>query len=183
MITPTVSQARRDRLTKDGAIIHDVEFLHTPNDSWVHAVLHRWEDVTTKMRVWEMTQYDRILMLDGDSTLLKSLDGVFNELAAQLLATKPSSDTNLPPTYLVASSPKVWDFSHSFPPTHGKGLKGAGNMNAGFFILAPSLPAFKYYKELLNTPNSLDPRYPEQNLINYAHRWDGPMPWRELPYT
>ncbi|KAF1828029.1 nucleotide-diphospho-sugar transferase [Decorospora gaudefroyi] len=183
MVTPTVSQARRDRLTKDSAIIHDVEFLHTPNDSWVHAALHRWDDVMTKMRVWEMTQYDRILMLDGDSMLLKSLDGVFDEQAAQLLATKPSNNTNLPPTYLVASNSEVWDSSHSFPPTHGTGLKGAGNMNAGFFILAPSLPAFEYYKELLNTPNSFDPRYPEQNLINYAHRWDGPMPWRELPYT
>ncbi|KAI4658106.1 hypothetical protein J4E81_005493 [Alternaria sp. BMP 2799] len=183
MVTPSVSQARRDRLAKDGAIVHAVEFLHTENDSWVHAELHRWDDVMTKLRVWEMTQYDRILVMDGDSMLLKNLDGVFDDPGAQLLATKPTNETNLPSTYLLASNSEVWDSTHSFPPGHGTGLKKAGKMNAGFFILAPSLDAFNYYKELLNTPNSFDPRYPEQNLMNYAHRWDGPMPWREIAYT
>jgi len=183
MVTPTVSEARRDRLKKDGAIIHTVEFLHTVNDSWVHPEKHRWDDVMTKMRVWEMTQYNRILMLDGDSMLLKSLDGVFDDPGAQLLATKPSDDSDLPPTYLLASNSEVWDSSHTFPPTYTTGIKDVGYMNAGFFILAPSLPAFEYYKKLLNTPNSFDPRYPEQNLMNYAHRWDGPMPWREIAYT
>lgn len=183
MVTPTVTQARRDRLEKDGAIVHAVEFLHTANDSWVHPEVHRWDDVMTKLRVWEMTQYDRIVVMDGDSMLLKNLDPVFDDPAAQLLATKPSNDTDLPSTYLLASNSEVWDSSHTFPPTHGTGLKGPGNMNAGFFILAPSLPVFEYYKTLLNTPGSFDPRYPEQNLINHAHRWDGPMPWREIAYT
>lgn len=183
MVTPTVSQSRRDRLKKDGAIVHAVEFLHTANDGWVHPEVHRWDDVMTKLRVWEMTQYDRIVVLDGDSMLLKNLDPVFDDPGAQLLATKPSNQTDLPSTYLLASNSEVWDSTHSFPPTHGTGLKGPGNMNAGFFILAPSLPVFEYYKSLLDTPGSFDPRYPEQNLINYAHRWDGPMPWREIAYT
>jgi alpha-N-acetylglucosamine transferase len=183
MVTPSVSQARRDRLEKDGAKLHAVEFLHTPNDSWIHAEKKRWDDVMTKMRVWEMTQYDRILMLDGDSMLVKSLDGVFDDPAAQVLQTKPSNDTTLPSTYLVASNSEVWDSTHTFPPTHGTGLKRPGVMNAGFFILAPSLPAFELYKTLIDTPHSFDPKYPEQNLINYVHRWDGPMPWQELAYT
>ncbi|KAL1801567.1 hypothetical protein ACET3X_001909 [Alternaria dauci] len=183
MVTPTVSQSRRDRLEKDGAIVHAVEFLHTPNDGWVHPKLHRWDDVMTKLRVWEMTQYDRIVVMDGDSMLLKNLDPVFDDPAAQILATKPSNDTNLPSTYLLASNSEVWDSTHTFPPTHGTGLKKPGKMNAGFFILAPSLDVFEYYKTLLDTPNSFDPKYPEQNLMNHAHRWDGPMPWRELAYT
>lgn len=35
MVTPSVSQSRRDRLKKDGAIIYPVEFLHTLNDGWI----------------------------------------------------------------------------------------------------------------------------------------------------
>ena len=183
MVTPSVSQARRDQLKKDGAIVHAVEFLHTVNDSWVQPEENRWQDLMTKLRVWEMTQYDRIVMLDGDSMLLRNLDAVFDDPGAQLLATKPSNQTGLPSTYLLAANSEVWDSRHSFPPTHSSGLKGPGYMNAGFFILAPSLPAFDYYKSLLNTPGSFDPQYFEQNLINYAHRWDGPMPWREIAYT
>ncbi|CAE7030192.1 hypothetical protein CFE70_004081 [Pyrenophora teres f. teres 0-1] len=183
MVTPSVGPARRERLKKDGAIVYAVEFLHTQNDSWIHPEKHRWDDVMTKMRVWEMTQYDRILMLDGDSMLIRSLDGVFDDPGAQLMSTKPSDEPGLPSTYLLASLSEVWDSSHSFPPGPTTGLKEIGYMNAGFFILAPSLAAFEYYKSLMNTPGSFDPKYPEQNLINHAHRWDGPMPWREVSYT
>jgi alpha-N-acetylglucosamine transferase len=56
-------------------------------------------------------------------------------------------------------------------------------MNAGFFMLAPSIPAFKFYTSFLSIPNSFDPILPEQNLINLAHKWSGPMPWREVAYT
>ncbi|KAH7123565.1 nucleotide-diphospho-sugar transferase [Dendryphion nanum] len=187
MVTPTVSQSRRDRLRKDGAIIYPVEFLHTKNDTWIKAELHRWDDVMTKLRVWEMTQYDRILMVDGDTMLRSSLDGVFDDPGAQILATKEHTtnhgDVPLPETYLLASLSEVWDSTHSFPPGDGTGLKKMGMMNAGFFMLAPSLKAFEYYKSLMDTPGSFDPKYPEQNLMNHAHRWTGPMPWREVSYT
>ncbi|KAF1828943.1 nucleotide-diphospho-sugar transferase [Decorospora gaudefroyi] len=184
MVTPSVSRSRRDRLKRDGAIVYPVEFLHTENDDWIHAELRRWDDVITKLRVWEMIQYDRILMLDGDSMLLKRLDGVFDDPGAQLLATKPHPpNETLPETYLLASNSEVWDSTHKFPPADGTGLKKIGRMNAGFFILAPSLAAFEHYKSFLSTPGAFDPKYPEQNLMNHVHRWDGPMPWREIAYT
>jgi alpha-N-acetylglucosamine transferase len=192
MVTPTVSESRRARLKKDGAIIYPVEFLHTENDGWIKAQQHRWDDVMTKMRVWEMTQYSRILMLDGDTMLRSSLDGVFDDPGAQILRTKDTRSLNytalpgeapLPETYLLSSLSEVWDSSHTFPPGEGTGLKTIGYMNAGFFIMAPSLPAFEYYKSLMDIENSFKPEYPEQNLMNFAHRWDGPMPWREVAYT
>jgi alpha-N-acetylglucosamine transferase len=134
--------------------------------------------------VWEMLQYDRILMLDGDSMLLKSLDGVFDDPHAHPLRTKPhAANETLPETYLLASNSEVWDSTHTFPPADGTGLKEISHMNAGFFILQPSLSAFSYYKSLIATPHSFDPKYPEQNLMNFAHRWDGAMPWREIAYT
>lgn len=53
-------------------------------------------------------------------------------------------------------------------------------MNAGFFVLAPSEAMFKYYSFLLDQPGLFDPAYPEQNLLNYAHRVDGRMPWQDI---
>jgi len=191
MCAPNVSKSRKDRLKKDGAIIHEVDFLHTPNDGWISPEQHRWDDVMTKMRVWEMTQYSRILMLDGDVMLRSSLDGVFDDPGAQIMRTKSGPSVNykplkgeaaLPETYLLASLSEPWDSSHDFPPMEGTGIKVVGYMNAGFFMLAPSLDAFKYYVSLLDIPDSFDPRYPEQNLMNKAHEWSGPMPWREMDY-
>ncbi|KAF2271254.1 nucleotide-diphospho-sugar transferase [Westerdykella ornata] len=188
MVTPSVSEARRARLRQDGAIVYPVEFLET--DDWVKAEQHRWDDVMTKMRAWEMTQYSRILVLDGDTMLRKPLDGVFDDPGAQIRQTKQldnytalEGEAPLPPTYLLASLSEVADSTHEFPPGVGTGLKTIGYMNAGFFMLAPSIESFNYYVSLLKIPGSFDPKYPEQNLINKAHQWDGPMPWTELSYT
>ncbi|KAF2714788.1 glycosyltransferase family 8 protein [Pleomassaria siparia CBS 279.74] len=190
MVAPGVSQSRRDRLNKDGAIIHPVELLHTKNDTWISIDVPRWDEVLTKLRIWQMTQYSRILMLDGDSMLLGCLDGVFDDPGAQLLQTKQVVDdylplpgeAPLPKTYLLASLSEVWDSSHEFPPKEGTGLKDVGMFNAGFFIMAPSLDVFHYYTSWLDIEGSFDPKFPEQNLMNKAHKWDGPMPWRELDY-
>ena len=54
MVTPTVSESRRKRLIRDGAIVYPVEFLRSES-KWVHAAEERWNDVMTKLRVWEMT--------------------------------------------------------------------------------------------------------------------------------
>lgn len=189
MVTPSVSESRRSRLAKDGAIIHLVDFLHVDNDEWIHAAEHRWDDVMTKLRAWEMTEYSRILMLDGDTMLRLPLDGVFGDPGAKIRPTKQldnitqlEGEATLPSTYLLGSLSEVWDSSHEFPPTDGTGLKKYGKMNAGFMLLAPSQATFDYYRSLLGIPNSFDPKYPEQNLLNHAHRWDGPMPWTEVDY-
>ncbi|KAL5115571.1 hypothetical protein ACEQ8H_006547 [Pleosporales sp. CAS-2024a] len=189
MVTPSVSQSRRTRLEKDGAIVYPVEFLRSTS-RWAKAEDPRWDDVMTKLRVWEMTQYSRILVMDGDSMLLHPLDGIFNDPATKIQTTKQldnytaiKGEAPLPPTYLLASLSEVWDSTHDFPPTHGTGLKKPGYMNAGFFLLAPSLAAFNHYKSFLEIPNSFDPKYPEQNLLNQVHAWGGPMPWKEVSYT
>jgi alpha-N-acetylglucosamine transferase len=189
MVTPSVSHSRRHRLKLDGAIVYPVEFLRSKS-RWAKAEDPRWEDVMTKLRVWEMTQYSRILVMDGDSMLVRPLDGVFDDPAAQIQPTKQldnytalEGEAPLPSTYLLASLSEVWDSTHEFPPTHGTGLKQKGFLNAGFFLLAPSIEAFNHYSSFLEIPKSFDPKYPEQNLMNQIHNWDGPMPWKELSYT
>ncbi|KAJ4296397.1 hypothetical protein N0V90_006442 [Kalmusia sp. IMI 367209] len=190
MVTPSVSQSRRDRLAKDGAIVYPVQFLHVENDSWIRAAQHRWDDVMAMLRAWEMTQYSRILMLDGDTMLRLPLDGIFSDPGAEVRETRLldnntalDGEARLPPNYLLGSLSEVLDSKHDFPPKDGTGLKSIGKMNAGFMVLTPSQSTFNYYVSLLNITDAFDPKYPVQNLLNYAHRWDGPMPWTEVSYT
>jgi len=190
MVTPSVSESRRRRLAKDGAIIHSVDFLHVENDGWIKAEEHRWDDVITKLRAWQMTKYSRILMLDGDTMLRRPLDGVFHDKGVRVCKPKHldsytvlDGEAPLPPSYVMASLSEVSDSNHEFPPHEGTGIKRPGKMNAGFFMISPSLPVFEYYRSLLSISNAFDPKHPEQNLFNFAHRWDGPMPWTEVDYT
>ncbi|KAI7614749.1 hypothetical protein KC319_g19805, partial [Hortaea werneckii] len=50
------------------------------------------------------------------------------------------------------------------------------------FVFTPSKVLFEYYLSLLKLPGRFDPGFPEQNLLNYAHRRDGNMPWKPLWY-
>lgn len=191
MVTPSVTQHRRERLEKDGATVMLVDFVHGTNDHWITGGDPRWADLMTKFRVWQLTQYEKVLLLDGDSMLRSSLDGVFEDPATEVQktdlnhpnATVLPGQKPFPESYVLAAGSEVWDSNHEFPPFHGGGLKGYGYFNAGFFIMKPSLAAFDYYTSLLDIPNSFDPTYMEQNLLNFAHRWDGPMPWKEISYT
>ncbi|KAF2030693.1 nucleotide-diphospho-sugar transferase, partial [Setomelanomma holmii] len=190
MVTPAVSESRRARLRKDGAVIHPVDLLQSETH-WEKPEHERWNDVMSKLRVLEMTQYSRILMLDGDIMLLHPLDGIFDDPAAQIRDTQQIEEypplegvaAPLPPTYLMASLSEIDNSNHEFPPTPTTGIKTPGYFNAGFFMVAPSLAVSNYYRSLLNTPDSFDSKYPEQNLLNTAHDWSGPMPWQELSYT
>ncbi|KAF1921543.1 nucleotide-diphospho-sugar transferase [Ampelomyces quisqualis] len=189
MVTPSVSKSRRDRLERDGAIVYPVEYLHI-DKSWARPAQPQWIDIFTKLRVWEMTQYSRVLLMDTDSMLVRPLDGIFQDPAAQIQPTKHMENYTaiegvapLPPTHLLASLSEVWDSYHEFPPADGTGLKKYGYFNAGFFMLAPSIAAFNHYRSFLDIPNSFDSKYMEQNLLNQIHAWGGPMPWQELNYT
>ena len=191
MVPPTVSKVRCDRLTKDGAIVYPVEFLPGADAEWLKIEEHRWDEIFTKLRVLEMTQYNRILLLDGDSMVRAPLDPVFDDPHAKLLKTKDPKDVGyeaqpgeapLPETYLLISGSEVWDSNHATPPTDESGLKKVGYFNAGFFMVAPSTAAFNYYKSFLGIPGRFDPKYQEQNLLNKAHEWKSPMPWREFKY-
>lgn len=50
----------------------------------------------------------------------------------------------------------------------------------GFFVFEPNLELLGYYISLTDTPGRFEPELPEQNLLNYAHRPDGNMPWIHL---
>ncbi|KAF2262108.1 nucleotide-diphospho-sugar transferase, partial [Lojkania enalia] len=188
IVTPDVSESRRKRLRKDGATVRPIDFVHGKSDSWLHPGESRWNDIMSKLRAWEMTEYSRILMLDGDIILLHRLDGIFNDPSTAPLLTNrdietPQDEPDLPSSYLLASIGEVSGADHPFPPTWDNGLKKPGYFCAGLFMLQPNKQIFKYYTALLDIPNRFDPKYMEQALLNYAHRWDGPMPWKELDYT
>lgn len=70
-----VNKEKRDRLQSDSAQV--IEWSDFRVD-WVRSTESRWADALTKLRLWEMVQYDLIVFLDGDSVLTRSLDGILS---------------------------------------------------------------------------------------------------------
>lgn len=69
LVTPEVSEAKRERLRMDGAII--VEAPPFEVASWFQIPNVQWRSVLAKMRVLELTQFERVLLLDGDTQLTR----------------------------------------------------------------------------------------------------------------
>ncbi|KAK0390499.1 hypothetical protein NLU13_0003 [Sarocladium strictum] len=183
MCGPRVGEAHKERLRQDGAIIHTVDVPHTPNDGWISPEESRWGDIMGKLHAWELEEYSRILLLDGDIILQSPLDDIFNDPGVVTMRTKSgigrkSDEPDLPDEYLLCGFMELNSRDHDWPPSD-RG-RTPGYFNAGFFMLQPNKKIYKYFIGLLDIPNRFDSRYMEQNLLNYAHRWDGAMPWKEI---
>lgn len=186
LVTDKVSEEKRSRLRRDGAIVVPAEYIRA---EWVHTETSTWQDVMTKLRLWELTQFERICFLDGDTVLAEPLDGVFQDPA---VASRPTlqkkkqifeDEAEMPMNFSFAGVPEM-NRKHHFPPVDDQGdFPNINYLNAGFFVFEPSLTTLDYYFSLMNTVDKFNPQFPEQNLLNYAHRRDGNMPWQQLGNT
>lgn len=183
LVTPEVSAAKRERLSMDGATVWEAPPMDV---GWVKTDVRTWQYVMSKLRLWDLTEFERICFLDGDTILTGRMDGVFDDPAAVMLETdnRPEStesdEAALPLTYSFAGVPEPKP-RHNFPPSEEAGdWHNINYLNAGFFVLQPSKAMLNYYSSLTTLPDRFDPHFPEQNLLNYAHRREGNMPWKQL---
>lgn len=152
----------------------------------IHTETATWQSVLGKLRLWELIQFDRICFIDGDTVLTSSLDGIFEDPAVALQDNRDDfafirgDEWKQPHSYVFAGTPEMM-FIHHYPPTEeDHDYPNIDYMNAGFFVMQPSLSLLDYYISLTDTPDRFVPSMPEQNLLNYAHRPEGNMPWKKL---
>ncbi|KAF2834634.1 glycosyltransferase family 8 protein [Patellaria atrata CBS 101060] len=191
LVTPTVPELKKERLRADGAIVVEVDPVETGD--WFHPGLEKWSEVMSKLRLWQLTEYDRMLFLDTDSVLIKNIDGIWEDPGAMMVKSvrEPVSpvmddETPIPEKFLFASVPESKP-EHNFPPKDSDFWHGHNYFNAGFFMLSPSTELFDHYLSIASPANASQPKFnsacPEQNLLNYAHRREGAMPWQDLAVT
>lgn len=186
LVTDRVPETKRERLRRDGAIV--VPAVDVTSD-WVKTEISTWQDVMTKLRLWELTQFDLIAFVDGDTVLNEPLDGVFQDPAVAPTKTRTLQDQIrddeglMPLEYTFAAVPETTR-DHHYPPLNGQGdFPNINYLNAGFFVFKPSLDLLNYYFSVMAAEARFDPLLPEQNLLNYAHRREGNMPWKQLGNT
>jgi alpha-N-acetylglucosamine transferase len=178
IVPPHVSKRKQRILAEEGATIIPVALLN-PTHWTASPSQPRWVDQFTKLRLFELTQYDRILYMDTDMLLTRPLDAIFDEPeVAKPYWTKNDSqaiqqrEALMPQQYVLAG---VTD-NEGPGNTHSATVKPGSRLNGGFFVLQPSRTLFEYYESLLETEGRFDSSFMEMALLNYAHRHDGPMP-------
>ncbi|KAI9926962.1 hypothetical protein ASPWEDRAFT_46424 [Aspergillus wentii DTO 134E9] len=183
LVTPDVRKSKRDRLKKDGAQIVEVESVHQN----VSITVPRWADTFTKLRVLDpkAVPYERALYLDTDIILTRPIDAIFDDPNAWPVPSVKDSASPLgqgeafpPDSLLMAATPETKQQDHPYPFVDEQHEKT--EFNSGFFVYSPSSDMLEYYLTLLEYTDRYFHGLPDQDLFNYAHRLDGPMPWKTL---
>ncbi|KAI8058004.1 nucleotide-diphospho-sugar transferase [Syncephalis plumigaleata] len=180
LYTDTLSQASVDCLRRDGAPVKRIELI-TDNDMplpkaddylWSH-----YQDIWTKLRVWQLTEYDRVCFLDSDMVVLRNMDEVFDMeiggatgfdiAAAHACTCNPLKIKGYPSTW----TPDNCAFSRQRNVPADEQASSSGlhvtYFNTGFIVLAPSENEFQ---SILNTARKITDlrslRFVDQDLLN-----------------
>ncbi|KAF2136649.1 glycosyltransferase family 8 protein [Aplosporella prunicola CBS 121167] len=186
LVTKDVPLQKQQQLGKEGALVVPVDDI--PLNWWISTGVTRWKDQFTKLRLFQMVEFSRILFIDADTFLTGPLDEIFDEpfTVRQPVRTKfelehqlKGDEAPLPASYVFCArsdNALTGEREHPFPPAK------TSIFSAGFWLAAPSLELFDVFVSVMQHYRRFDPHTMEQSLLNYVFRREGAMPWTELDY-
>jgi hypothetical protein len=171
LVSPSVSELKRQTLISEGASVVPVQPVGTERLSSF------WKDHFSKIRLFEMTQYDRILYLDPNILINKPLDMIWSDPAIRhsqrtIRKVSTSNEVHLPESYLFASTPRY---------SNQSSLLMASDISDKFWLIQPDITLFRYYCSIMENKDNFDPAFGIQGLLGYAHRRNGSMPSKHFP--
>lgn len=189
LVTQDVEEERREALRQGGATVILVDDVQR---DWFSPKNPRWDGVMAKLNLWSLTQYEKIVFVDADTVILKPMDDIFSIPATEIRQSlappeDPENDpladipVTVPQEYMMAGIHDLWIEAFKKPAENETAFYEMDHyMNAGFFVISPSMEMFDFLLSLIENPVPFDLNYPEQNLLNFAYRTDGQMPWQDL---
>ena len=75
MVTADVSAPTRSRLQAQGWGLRDISPISNPEPST--QMLPRFGAAYTKLRAWQLTEFDKVVFLDADTIVMKNVDDLF----------------------------------------------------------------------------------------------------------
>lgn len=175
MVSEDVRQSQRQQLSDDGAVVIVIDYIPVMDWHTEGGMAPIYKHQFMKLRVFQLTQYHRALFLDADMLLTRNIDAIFDTIVSTKLqksrAPKISNidicrkhNVTWPEEYLIAAAYDRGDPAHPY------------NMNAGFYLLSPSVAMFDLYMAYYATPKSFNPWLADQALLNQVHRIDSSLP-------
>ncbi|QDS71582.1 hypothetical protein FKW77_006073 [Venturia effusa] len=192
-LSPNAVRALELEASKSNLVLRKCEPLLPRKEIKTLLIAKRFEDTWTKLRVFELTDYDTVCYLDADIAVYRPIDQIFDfvsSLPSDWLAANHTCVCNLDndswapsdwtpqncaynavshPTALTNPTP----ITPSSPATHHL-------INGGMFIFHPSSELWKSMLEIFNTTEKLSTyQFPDQDfLADYFRDRLMPMPWQ-----
>ncbi|WVF65879.1 hypothetical protein IAT40_000616 [Kwoniella sp. CBS 6097] len=168
LVTPSIDSGVEQTLRSEGALVNRVELLDGfPVPKEIEGdENHHWKDQYTKLHIFNMASYDRVLYLDNDVLLLKSLAPIWTSPGSELESGLGGVGERKKEELIVSDKrlePTTKEEERSY-------------LNAGFMMLRPDKDRF----DTLRQVRDYEPFYMEQALLNSYYDWNGEHPWTLL---
>jgi len=189
MFTPSLPRASVEVMKALGILTQEIPYL-LPREK-VSIIAERFADTWTKLRTFEMDQYERVVMIDADMMLLQNMDELFEmnlpndwiaanhgcvcNLDKQPWAPEDWTQENCPYTNLThpeCLTQPTPIFEHS--------IRVHKLMNSGLVVLHPSKAVFKEMENYLYTdPKVATFGFPDQDFLAAFFE----RKWRSISWT
>ncbi|KAM0788763.1 hypothetical protein ACM66B_002854 [Microbotryomycetes sp. NB124-2] len=173
--TPELDQNSRAVLESRGIVVRDIEYLEPVKElkTTLDGHDHRFADTWTKLRVFELVEYDRVVLLDSDMLVLQNMDELMTmPLEPGWIAAAHACTCN---PRKLAHYPKDWvpeNCGHQLsrgtvPPEPEQFSKPTHHLlNSGLVVLTPSVETFnKIWHTLQFDPLVKTFLFPDQDLL------------------
>ncbi|KIM24984.1 glycosyltransferase family 8 protein [Serendipita vermifera MAFF 305830] len=177
LVTPTLPEEALQILTQSRIETKQVELLLLPESRYEQSKTEvRFADVWTKIRVFGLEEYEKIVFLDSDMLVRRNMDEIFDYPISpnQIAATVPENCGYSQPDYpaclqhLDLSAPKPRPYSL---------------LNSGMFLCRPSRDLMKRMRKMLDTsPRIANWKLCDQDLIGTFFGGGGEEPegWGDI---
>jgi alpha-N-acetylglucosamine transferase len=183
-VTDGIGAEDRAVLEADGCLVREVEPIRPPSglrDSYANA---RFAEVWTKLAVWRLTEFERLVVLDADMLVTQNMDELFTVALGdgQIAACHACRcNPNKIPSYPASWTPEGCHYTHLTRAGAGtRSREPDAYFNGGTLVLRPDEAVFGDLLAELAGVEDLT-RYPfaEQDFLNERFRGR----WRALPYV
>ncbi|GBC07397.1 hypothetical protein RclHR1_07440002 [Rhizophagus clarus] len=175
-----------ESIENEGCELKAIERIH-PTNKPKEYVWDYFQDAWTKLRVWDIEGYDRVVFLDADMLIMKNIDHLMNMNlpkdflgAANACTCNPRKRPNYPKDWIPSScaytlGPIKPESEDTPPPVELKGY-----FNSGLLVLTPSKQTFEdLLNYFYNHPDVDSLSFVDQDVLNEFFKGK----WVPLSYT
>ncbi|CAD6566562.1 MAG: hypothetical protein TREMPRED_002737, partial [Tremellales sp. Tagirdzhanova-0007] len=160
LTTPHIPLGLEEQLRREGATVERRELIRGMPGELDPYGSEQWKDQYSKLHVFNLTMYERILFLDSDMVINQPMQGIWEDQAAWPKSGLASTGGN--------------NFDHPTPP-----LNDRDDFNGGFWLVRPSADLF----ETLLKVRGYNDWDKEQGLMNKFFNSKAQHPWEKLDHV
>lgn len=178
LATSLVPRKQIKILESHGAIVKGVSTIAPPSGTVdFERINPRYLNQFTKIYLWNMTEYNRLLFLDADLLPIRPFYDVFDT------PTKWRKEEEWLFAAVYDSGDSRQENRRNSPGPEDKGRPEDKELNAGMFLLKPSPTQASYIFDMFIHPPKKDfSVFMEQDFLRWAYRDGGPYPWIRLSH-